>query len=196
MVIMNPFASAGSHTGVARAPRFLTVSAARELGILLALSVLFPFMIHLLPIPATAELASRLLPMFYAPLLAALWGRTRSGLAVAAFAPWLNWAVTSHPSPLGAVVLTLQLFVFVGTVRALLFLIGARWFLAGSAYFAALGASALLVAVFPALGGGAPALAWAGRAAALGLPGIGIFVLLNWLALVYYPPPGASPAAT
>ena len=32
--------------------------------------------------------------MFYAPLLAALWGRTRSAVVLALAAPWLNWALT------------------------------------------------------------------------------------------------------
>ena len=86
-----------SFTGACRAARFLTVSLARELGILLCLSVMFPFLIHIIPVPGNAQLGPRLLPMFYAPLLAALLGRTRSAVAVALLAPWLNWALTAHP---------------------------------------------------------------------------------------------------
>src|ERR1019366_1892129 len=99
--------------GAAPAPRFLTASVASELGILLALSVMFPFLIHILPVPEDARLGPRLLPIFYAPLLAALLGRTLSALMVAVAAPWLNWALTSHPAPQGALVMMLQLLVFV-----------------------------------------------------------------------------------
>lgn len=67
--------------------RFLTATLARELGVLLSLSVMFPFMIHLLPVPEDARLGPRLLPMFYAPLLAALLGRTQTALIVAVAAP-------------------------------------------------------------------------------------------------------------
>jgi hypothetical protein len=34
-------------------PRFLTASLAQELGIALTLSVMFPFLLHLLPVPET-----------------------------------------------------------------------------------------------------------------------------------------------
>jgi hypothetical protein len=183
--------SGTSTTGVSRATRFLTVSLARELGILLCLSVMFPFMLHVIPVPGNAQLGPRLLPMFYAPLLAALWGRTRSAAIVALLAPWLNWALTSHPSPPGAIVMMVQLLGFVFTLRILLRGIGARWFLAAPAYLSCMAASVLLTAVFPALIGGQPALAAAARSVTMGLPGIAILVLINWLVLRFYPP-GAS----
>ena len=175
-----------------RAARFLTVSLARELGILLCLSVMFPYMIHVIPVPGNAQLGPRLLPMFYAPLLAALLGRTRSAVAVALLAPWLNWALTAHPSPPGAVVMTVQLLGFVVVLRVLLAGVGARWFLAAPAYFSGLAASAAAAALVPALIGDRAALAWAAQSAAIGLPGIAILVLINWLALRHYPPGAAG----
>jgi hypothetical protein len=183
--------------GVSQPPRFLTVSLARELGILLFLSVMFPFMIHLIPVPGNAQLGPRLLPMLYTPLLATLWGRTRSALAVALLAPWLNWALTSHPSPPGALVMMVQLLGFVFTLRILLTSLGARWFLAAPAYFSGMAASVLTAAVFPALIGGQAALTWAAKSTVIGLPGIVILVLINWLVLQYYPPgpAGGGPSA-
>jgi len=179
--------------GVGRLPRFLTASLARELGILLSLSVMFPFMIHLLPVPEDAQLGPRLLPMLYAPLLATLWGRMRSAVLVALSAPWLNWALTSHPSPRSAIMMMVQLLVFVFALRNLL-AGGAsmRWFLAAPAYLACMAVSALTAALFPALIGGQPALTWAARSIVIGLPGIAILVLINWLALHHYPPGGAG----
>jgi hypothetical protein len=162
------------------------------MGILLCLSVMFPFMIHIIPVPGDSQLGPRLLPMFYAPLLAALWGRTRSAVVLALAAPWLNWALTSHPAPLGAVVMMIQLLGFVVVLRALLAGVGARWFLAAPAYFSGLAASAVATAFFPTLIGGRAALAWAAQSAAIGLPGIAILVLINWLALRYYPPGAAG----
>jgi hypothetical protein len=142
----------GAAAGASPVVRFLTVSLARELGILLCLSVMFPFMIHIIPVPGDSQQGPRLLPMFYAPLLAALWGRARSGLVLALAAPWLNWALTSHPAPPGAVVM-MELLGFVLVLRFLL--------------------------------------------AEVGAPGIAILVLINWLALRYYPPgpAGGGPVA-
>ncbi len=189
------FDSAGA--GAEPAPRFLTASVASELGILLTLSVMFPFLIHILPVPEDARLGPRLLPMFYAPLLAALLGRTRSALIVAIAAPWLNWALTNHPTPRGAIVTMVQLLVFVWIVRVLLTRIGARWFLAAPAYVACLAIAMIVAAVFPDLIGGRPVVAWVLSSLTMALPGFGVLLLINWLAVRYYPPgPGGSgPAA-
>lgn len=173
--------------GARPAPPFLTVSIARELGILLALSVMFPFLVHLLPVPGDARLGARLLPMFYAPLLAVLWGRMRSAVTLALAAPWLNWALTAHPGPAGALVMVVQLLVFVGVFRALLGRIGARWFLAVPAYLACMAAAAALAALAPGLVGGQAALGWAARSTAIGLPGMAVLVLITWAALRCYP---------
>ena len=170
----------------ARSARFLTVSLARELGILLSLSVMFPFMIHILPVPQDSRLGARLLPMFYAPLLAALVGRPATALGVALLAPWLNWALTSHPSPSGAIVLTLQLVVFVVAMRAMLARVAPHWFLVVSAFLLCIAASALAAAVFPAAIGGREPLAWALQNVSTGLPGLGVLLLINWLVHRYY----------
>ena len=169
-------------------PRFLTASLARELGILLSLSVMFPFLIHIIPVPENAQLGVRLLPMFYAPLLATLFGRTSSALLVALGAPWLNWAITSHPSPPSAIVMTVQLVVFVAVIRLWLDRRGAHPALAAPAYGLAMGASAVVAAIFPGLIHGRPALAWVTQSIATALPGVAVLVVINWLALRTYPP--------
>ena len=189
--------SDSSAAGASPVVRFLTVSFARELGILLCLSVMFPFMIHIIPVPGDAQLGPRLLPMFYAPLLAVIWGRDRSALVLALAAPWLNWALTSHPTPLIAVVTVVELLGFVLVFRFLVAEVGARWFLAAPAYFSGKIAAVAVVTIFPALIGGGAALAWAAQGVVIGAPGIAILVLINWLVLRYYPPgpAGGGPLA-
>jgi hypothetical protein len=178
------------------APRFLTASWASELGILLALSVMFPFMIHLLPVPEDARLGARLLPMFYAPLLAALLGRTQSGVGLALVAPWLNWLLTRHPSPPSAALMTVQLLVFFAALRLALGRVGPRWYLAAPAYFLGLAASMLVAAAWPGLIGGRPVLTWAANTVTLAWPGVAVLVLINWLVLRFYPPgSGRGPLA-
>ena len=153
---------------------------------------MFPFMVHIIPVPGDAHLGPRLLPMFYAPLLATLWGRVRSAVTVALLAPWLNWALTAHPSPPGAIVMTVQLLGFVVVLRALLAGGGAHWYLAAPAYLAGVAVSTVVAAFFPALIGGQAAFAWATRSVVIGLPGIAILVLINWLVLRHYPPGAAG----
>ena len=171
-------------------PRFLTASLAQELGILLVLSVMFPFLMHLLPVPETTRLGARLLPMFYAPLLAALWGRRQTGWLVALLAPWLNWALTGHPAPLGAIVMMIQLLVFVLVVPPLLTVKFARWFVAVPAYAAGMVASLLAALIFPGLIGGRPPVDWVVNSVMFGLPGVAALVVISALVLKYYPPAG------
>ncbi|MSU66077.1 MAG: hypothetical protein EXS38_08280 [Opitutus sp.] len=189
--------SASEAAGAGPAPRFLTTSMASEVGILLALSLMFPFLIHILPVPEDARLGPRLLPMFYAPLLGALLGRTRSALIVAVVAPWLNWALTSHPIPPIAFVMTLQLLTFVGVLRALLARLGSRWFLAAPAYVGCVMVGALTVALFPGLIGGRAPMPWAAQGFVASWPGLVALVLINWLATRFGPTDrsGGGPAA-
>lgn len=177
--------------------RLLTTSLALELGVLLALSVLFPVLIHVLPVPEEARLGPRLLPIFYAPLLAALLGRRRSAVAVAALAPWLNWLVTGYPLPHTAAVTMLQLLVFVAALAIQLARLGPRWFLAAPAYFSAMAVATGTVALFPGLIGGHAASAWAAQTVALAIPGLVILILINWLVIRTYPPAagGTGPLA-
>jgi len=177
--------------------RFLTASLARELGIVLTLSVMFPFLTHVLPVPETSRMGARLLPMFYAPLLAVLWGRMPTAWLAASLSPWLNWALTSHPAPPGAVVMMIELLIFVVLLRRLLARAGARWFMAVPAYLTGMIAATIVTALFPALIGGRPALDWAVQSVTTGLPGVAIMVLFTCLALAYYPPAGGDggPAA-
>lgn len=178
-------------------PRFLTASLAREMGILLFLSVMFPFMVHILPVPTDERLGPRLLPMFYAPLLAALWGRRSSALLISCGAPWLNWLLTSHPTPRMGIVMSIELLAFVLALRWLIARTGPRWFLAAPAFVCAKIASTVAVAFFPVLVGARPPLVWAVQGTLLGLPGIAVLVAINWLALRHYPsgPEGHGPAA-
>lgn len=180
-----------THSSTARTlPRFITASASREISVLLALSLLFPFMLHLVPVPDDVRLGPRLLPMFYAPLLGALLGRISSAVAVAVIAPWLNYLVTGHPWPRGCVMMNLQLLTFVVLLRWLLARFGPRWFLAAPAYFLCMLVAAAAGALRPELINGAPALAWYLRVVTMGLPGVGIFLLINWLAVTFYPGEG------
>lgn len=172
--------------------RFVTASLARELGIMLALSILFPFLIHVLPVPETARLGPRLLPMFYAPLLATLIGRRQTAWLVALLAPWLNWAITSHPSPAGALVMTVELLVFVAVLPRLFTPNATRGFASIPAYLVGMAAATAAAAWWPTLIGGQPAVDWAVRCVVTGLPGVAIMVLLTLAVLRWYPP-GAHP---
>lgn len=173
-------------------PRFFTVSLARELGVLLALSLLFPFLIHVLPVPGDSRLGPRLLPMFYAPLLAVLVGRLPTALLVAILAPWLNWALTGHPPPLFAAAMMVELTVFAMTLRALMARFTLHWSFAVPAFVASKSVMTALAALIPALSGGRAVGTWAVDSTVTALPGIAVLVALTVLVMRFYPGAGSG----
>jgi len=134
--------------------------------------------------------------MFYAPLLAALWGRRQTAVSLAILAPWLNRIVTGYPSAHGAVVMMVQLLVFVGILRGLVARLGPCWYQAAPAFLAAMAAAGVAATIMPGLIGGESAAPWVARNVTLALPGIGILMLINWAVLRFYPPGGDGGPAT
>jgi hypothetical protein len=164
---------------------------AGELAVMLGLSALFPFLIHILPVPENAQLGPRLLPVYYAPLLAVLWGRMPTALTVALLAPWLNRALTGHPSAPGAVVMTIELLAFVVALRALVARFPLRALLAVPAYLASKTASLGAALLSPSLIGGQSPPGWTAHGIVTGLPGVVILLVISAVAL-RHPPPRAS----
>ena len=58
--------------------------------IILAATMLLPVLFHLIPPVRDVPMGARLLPLFYAPLVAVLLFRPHVGLIAAALAPMLN----------------------------------------------------------------------------------------------------------
>lgn len=171
---------------------------AGELAVMLGLSALFPFLIHILPVPENAQLGPRLLPVYYAPLLAVLWGRLPTAVTVALLAPWLNRLLTGHPSPAGAVVMTIELLAFVVALRALVVRFPLRTLLAVPAYLASKAASLGAALLSPSLIGGQSPLGWTAHGMVIGLPGVVVLLVISAVALRHTPPPapggGPTPA--
>ncbi len=97
-----------------------TLSALREKPILqipaalitLGLMWLVPFLIHLIPFSGTVPPGARLLPIFYAPLLAAWLFNPMVGIASSLLMPFINYAFTGMPAFGMAVMLSVELSVF------------------------------------------------------------------------------------
>ena len=85
---------------------------AGEGTVILGLTLLFPFLIHLLPSWDDSPLGAHLLPIFYAPLGALLMGRMGIVIISSALAPWINHVLLGQPAVPMAVVLCLELGIF------------------------------------------------------------------------------------
>ena len=73
---------------------------------------LFPFLIHPIPASGNIPLGSRLLPLFYAPLLAIWLFYPAIGLVSSLLMPFINYAFTGMPVFNVTVMLSVELSVF------------------------------------------------------------------------------------
>lgn len=84
----------------------------RETAVVLAASVVLPFLVHLVPPLAAIPLGARVLPMFYAPFIAVILFRPHVAIITGLFSPILNSLLTGHPLPEKVFVLTIELVLF------------------------------------------------------------------------------------
>lgn len=164
-----------SPTYTLRRPLLISVTV-----VTVALTFVLPLLFHLLP-SSGIPLGARLLPIFYAPLLAALLFPPVVALSASLIAPLLNHTLTGNPPLPVAAQLSAELLVFTGVVL----LLRRRWpqlpVIALLAYVAA--RVVVFFAQQPAtiVSGGA----WQSLSASLqvALPGFVVLLLLNLVAV-------------
>lgn len=144
-----------------------------------ALAVLLPFLIHLIGGPAAG---ARWLPMFYAPLLAALLFHPAVALPAALVAPFLNHVVTGGPALPMVGILTLELTVFVVAVQLLNRRRPGLGVAAPVALLPAKGASWVVLSLAPALLP-VPATQYFVASLSVAWPGLIVLLALNLLAV-------------
>lgn len=141
----------------------------KETVLILGMSVILPFIIHLLPPIGGMPAGLRFLAMFYAPFIAVLLFRPHVAIITALLSPSLNLHLTGLPAPEIVGILTVELAMF----SVIAYLIQKKWRnfwgTALLAYLAAvLSVSFLLSSTGPLL-----------SALVNSLPGLLILVLLN-----------------
>ena len=148
--------------------------------ITIILMVIFPFIIHLIGGPLAG---SRWLPIFYAPLVAAVLFHPLVAVAAGITAPILNHLLTGAPPLPMVAILSFELVIFGIAVYYLNRRWPAFWAAAPLAYLLAKAGSALLIAVLPF--SIAPVSAWQFFSTSLvnAVPGLLVLLLINWLLL-------------
>lgn len=113
-VMMKTAWAAGRTEAAGRVP---ALRLAGESTVVLSLTLFLPFLVHLLPSWDDSPLGAHLLPIFYAPLGALLLGRMGIALVVSFAAPWVNHLLTGLPPVPMAVMLCLELVLFLLVVQ-------------------------------------------------------------------------------
>lgn len=169
---------------------FFDASLALEMALLMGLTLFLPFIVHLLPVWGDDNWGKRLLPIFIGPLVAGLFYRWPVGVGLAVVVPWLNHLLTGRPVAPMALLISVQLTVFVLCIRGLIQQLGKRWFFGPLAYGFSAMAGTVLLAIWPHLLP-VPPLSFLIEAVLVSWPGIVILGTVNWLVLHYYPPRAA-----
>ena len=139
--------------------------------------IILPFLVHLIPPINGVPMGARLLPLFYAPFLAAILINGRTALLAGLLAPTLNYLIVGQPALEITFLLTIEVIVFTVAVT----LMYHKWpnliLIAPLAYIAATIASFLLLAIWPLI----PAPPWNYLASSISnaWPGILILLILN-----------------
>ncbi len=162
-----------------RQSKFVDVSAT---AVTVGAMLLLPFLIHFIPSTAV-PIGARLLPMFYAPLLAAIFFRPAVGIVSALVAPLLNYALTGMPESGILAILIVELVVFTVVMQRLSY----RWPTFGGfapfAYLIAKIVSLLVLILVPLSFISAPPMQFFLVSSRNALPGIAVLLVLNMIAV-------------
>ena len=145
--------------------------------------LLLPFLVHFIPSASPVPMGARLLPLFYAPLLAAIFFHPAVGLVAALIAPLLNHALTGMPESGMVVILIVELVVFTVAMQQL----NHRWPAFGGfapfAFVMAKVASLLMLLVIPVSFIAAPPVQYFLGSLRMALPGMAILLVINLIAV-------------
>lgn len=145
----------------------------------LAAMILLPYVVHLIPPVGGVPLGARLLPIFYAPLVAVILFDWKVGVAASLLAPILNHLLTGSPAVEMVALLTIEVVVFC-LVAAVLY---RRWpqsiFTGLLAYLGAVVAAALTLLFVPLLP--APPINFLTSSLATASLGMIVLLVINFL---------------
>ncbi|MGE5498580.1 MAG: hypothetical protein ACM3Q2_10935 [Syntrophothermus sp.] len=151
----------------------------KETIVMLSLAVLLPFLIHFLPAINAIPAGAYLIPIFFVALMASFLFKLHVGLIMALLTPAVNYWLTGSPRPEAAVLLTLELVVFVVAVSALKNVKNVNYAAALLAFAAAKAVSLAAVSLL------IPSASIALTSALTAIPGLVILQALNIMLIRY-----------
>jgi hypothetical protein len=163
------------------------------IALFLALALLAPYVVHFIPSWDDSPIGAKLLPIFYAPLIAALTRKSHVSIVVAVMAPWLNHALIGMPSLFMAVIMTVELVIFSVFVERLARIYKGKAWLGPVCYLLAKPVSLAILLLIPGFLSGTPSLTRFAMSVVNAWPGLAILALLSYYIPRKYPP-GAAPA--
>lgn len=163
-----------------------------DLAVFLGLAMLAPWVVHFIPNWDDSPIGAKLLPIFYAPLIAALTGRGQVAVIVAFLAPWVNHLLFNMPARPIAILLTIELAGFSIVTTWLASKWSGQAWVGPTAYLAAKPLSFLTLLIFPSLLPPLSAAAYTASSTVNAWPGIAVLAVLSIVVSKMFPPHAAA----
>ncbi|NIP17277.1 MAG: hypothetical protein GWM87_03285 [Xanthomonadales bacterium] len=182
-----------SYSGPAIRPNLIGRLEVSWIVAFLALAFLAPYVVHFIPSWDDSPIGAKLLPIFYAPLIAALTRKAHVSIVVALMAPWLNHVLIGMPPVPMAFILTVELLLFSAIAERMARNHKGKAWLGPLSYLLAKPASLAILLLVPGFLPGVPSAAQFAQSLMNAWPGLAVLALLSY----YVPrkfPPGAAPA--
>ncbi len=171
----------------ARLTKFFSKIQLLETTILLSITLLLPILIHNIPNWGTHPWGARLLPIYYAPLIAALFYPVHVSFIVALCPPWINLILTGLPKLPYTALMTYELLIFVLLITFLVTLSGRKWYYGPLSYFVAKVIIFLLLFTWPPMYFLDSPLSYFENTLFVAIPGIILLGLVNWTVIKIAP---------
>lgn len=159
-----------------------------ELGVVIALTMFLPTVVHMFPSWDDSPIGAKLLPIFYAPLIAALTRRLHVSLIACLLSPWINYLLFGRPSLGVAAMLCIQLVPF----AYLVYRLGQRfkrWYWIGPvAYLVSKPIILLLFYTIPNMMPPVDPIGYTIQTTSNAIPGVFILGLLGHFSNRFFPP--------
>ena len=156
-----------------------------ETFIVLAVASLLPVLVHLIPSTAAVPVGVRLLPIFYAPLVAVILFRPHVGIIAGLFAPLASAVITGRPDIQAIYMLTADLFVSMVLLSLIYKRFKTFWGAALVAYLFAKFFSSVVLGIIPEFGAGLGRIEFFLYTIKISEPGLLILLLINFLTIKY-----------
>lgn len=154
---------------------------ARDVSIILIASCVLPIILHLVPVHSAVPVGVRLIPIFYAPLVGIVLFKSRSALLGGVLAPWVNYLITGRPIPDMALMLTLDMVLFVAIASLIHHYLKNFWAMAPVSYICAKFLSSLVTVPSDNFAQATSSMEFFSRSVTLAIPGLVVLLMINWV---------------
>ncbi len=162
-----------------------------EIGIVIGLTMLLPFLVHFIPSWDDSPIGGKLLPIFYAPLIAAITRKLHVSLIASLLSPWINYLIFGAPALPIAWMLFAQLMPFAFIAYWMHRKLGSNYFNGVVAYLVSKPLIALLFFALPQTMGNMNLQYHLIQATLHAWPGLIIIALISRFAeRLFHPPAG------